>query len=126
MLTMDQKGATAELTIARAAVRLGIDVYRPLQEGGRYDLIFDLGDRLDRVQCKWAPLQDEVVVVRAYSTRRTADGLRRRPCAAGEIDALAAYCPSSTVASTFPPIASAPLCRYSFASPRAGTTRRRG
>ena len=39
-----------------AAIELGIDVYRPLGEGRRYDLIFDFGDRLVRVQCKWAPL----------------------------------------------------------------------
>ena len=61
--------------------------------GERYDLIFDLGDRLDRVQCKWAPLHDDVIVVRVYSSRRTANGLRRRPYASGEIDAVAAYCP---------------------------------
>jgi hypothetical protein len=32
------------------------------------------------------------VVIRAYSNRRTANGLRRRAYVAGEIDALAAYC----------------------------------
>jgi len=93
MLTTDQKGAVAELAIAKAALLRRIDVYRPVQEGGRYDLIFDFGHRIDRVQVKWAPLHDGVVVIRAYSTRRTADGLRRRPYASGEIDAIAAYCP---------------------------------
>src|SRR5262245_3617850 len=89
----DQKGAIAELAIAKTAIASGIDVYRPVREGGRYDLVFDLGTALARVQCKWAPLHGDVVVVRAYSTRRTAEGLRRRPYAASEIDALAAYCP---------------------------------
>ena len=93
VLPTDRKGAIAELAIARAAIELGIDVYRPVGEGTRFDLIFDFGDRLDRVQCKWAPLHGDVIVVRAYSCRRTAAGLRRREYAPGEIDALAAYCP---------------------------------
>ena len=92
-LSSDQKGAIAESAIAHAAVKLGIGVYRPLSDGARYDLIFDFGDRLARVQCKWAPLRGDVVVVRAYSTRRAADGLRRRLYERGEIDALAVYSP---------------------------------
>lgn len=92
-LSTDRKGAVAELAIARAALELGIDVYRPVGEGTRCDLVFDFGDCLERVQCKWAPLHGDVIVVRMYSTRRTAEGLRRRGYAPGEIDALAAYCP---------------------------------
>ena len=92
-LSTDQKGAIAELAIAKAAIALGIGVYRPLSDGERYDLIFDFGGRLDRVQCKWAPLHGDVIVVRSYSNRRTASGLRRRAYTRGEIDALAAYCP---------------------------------
>ncbi len=92
-LSTDQKGAIAELAIAKAAIALGIGVYRPLGDGERYDMIFDFGKHFDRVQCKWAPLHGHVVLVRSYSNRRTANGLRRRPYAPGEIDALAAYCP---------------------------------
>ena len=92
-LTTDQKGAIAETAITHAAVSLGLGVYRPVVEGGRYDLIFDVRGRLLRVQCKYAPLMNGVVVVRIYSTRRTASGLVRRPYTAGEIDAVAAYCP---------------------------------
>jgi hypothetical protein len=92
MFTTDQKGAIAETAIAHAATQLGIDVYRPVGEGGRYDMILDL-DKPTRVQCKWAPLHGEVVVVRCYSTRRTRAGLLRRVYEEGEIDALAAYCP---------------------------------
>jgi hypothetical protein len=93
VLTTDQKGAVTELAIAHAAVKLGIDVYRPVAEGGRYDLIFGVGDQLLRVQCKWAPRHGEVVVVRCYSSRRTRDGLVRRLYTGREIDAFAAYCP---------------------------------
>jgi hypothetical protein len=92
MMTTDQKGGIAELAVALAAVRLGVEVYRPVVEGGRYDLIFTLGSGLVRVQCKWAARDGEVVVVRCYSSRRNREGLVRRKYAPGEIDAFAAYC----------------------------------
>jgi prevent-host-death family protein len=93
-LTTDQKGNIAEAFVIAHAIRLGIEVYRPAGEGGRFDMIFRFGDgRLERVQVKWAPLQGGVVVVRPYSSRRTADGLRSRMYTADEIDAIAAYCP---------------------------------
>jgi hypothetical protein len=65
MLTTDQKGNIAELAIAAAAVKLRVDVYRPLGEGQRYDLIFDVGPRLLRVQCKWATRHGDVIIVGA-------------------------------------------------------------
>ena len=93
LLSTDRKGTIAELAIARAAYEIGIDVYSPMGEGGRYDLIFDFVDRLVRVQCKWARRYGDVIVVRCYSTRRTRNGLVRRPYEPGEVDAFAAYCP---------------------------------
>ena len=92
MLTSDQKGAVAETAIIHAAIKLGISVYTPVAEGGRYDMIFELGSRLVRVQCKWAPRHDNVIVVRCYSNRRSRDGLLRRLYSPDEIDAFAAYC----------------------------------
>ncbi len=92
MLSTDRKGAIAEAEIAAAAIKLGVDVYRPLQEGGRYDLIFDLGGRLLRVQCKWAVRAGDVVVVRCYSSRRAVEGMRVRRYTAAEVDAIVAYC----------------------------------
>jgi hypothetical protein len=73
-------------------VKLGIDVYRSIVEGGRYDLILDIGTRLLRVQCKWAVRHAGVISVRCYSSRRTANGFRVRRYTAEEIDAVAAYC----------------------------------
>jgi PD-(D/E)XK endonuclease len=70
MQTTDQKGAIAEMAIAWEATRQGIEVYRPLSEGGRFDMIFLLGDQLARVQCKWAPRLGDAIVVRCYSCRR--------------------------------------------------------
>jgi PD-(D/E)XK nuclease superfamily protein len=92
MLTTDQKGAIAETAIAHAATALGIEVYRPLAEGGRFDMIFLLGDELVRVQCKWARRQGDVVIVRCYSCRRAREGMRKRLHTPEEIDAFAAYC----------------------------------
>ena len=81
-LTTNQKGAIAETAVVYEATKLRIEVYRPVSEGGRFDLIVDLGERLVRVQC-----------VRYYSARRTRDGVRKRHYTADEIDAFAAYCP---------------------------------
>ena len=92
MLTTDQKGAIAETAIAFAAIKLGIEVYRPIFEGGRYDFIFEAGGALSRIQCKWAALRDDVVDVRCYSSRRTATGIRRRVYTADEVDIIVAYC----------------------------------
>ena len=95
MLTTDQKGNIAELHIAAAAAALGIDVYRPVGEGSRADLLFGMGDLLLRIQCKWAPRQGDVIVVRCYSCRRNREGLVQRKYQPGEIDAFAAYCPET-------------------------------
>ena len=91
VLTTDQKGAIAEQAIALEALKLGIGVYKPLAPE-RYDLIFDLRHELLRVQCKWASCQVDVVIVRCYSCRRSADGLVRSVYGPHEVDALAAYC----------------------------------
>ncbi len=93
-LTTNQKGAIAETAIAHHAVRLGIDVYRPVAEGGRFDLVFAFPDgSLARVQSKSAARRGDIVVVRPYSCRRARDGLRQRAYSAAEIDAVVAYCP---------------------------------
>ena len=92
MLTTNQKGAIAETAVTAAAVRLGIEVYRPVAEHGRYDMIFAFEHELMRVQCKWANRVGDVVVVRTYSCRRTATGMLYRGYTSHEIDAIAAYC----------------------------------
>ena len=90
-MTTDQKGAIAELAVQLAATKLGIDVYRPVAEGGRYDMIFDLNEDLVRVQCKWASRHDNVLIARCYRSRRNRDGLVRRLYTREEIDAFALY-----------------------------------
>jgi PD-(D/E)XK endonuclease len=90
--TPSQKGAIAETAITATAIELGIGVFRPVAEGERYDLIFDLRPRLIRVQCKWAVREGAVVSVRCQSNRRTATGFLARPYTSKEIDGIAAYC----------------------------------
>lgn len=91
-LTTDQKGSIAETAITAQAVRLGIGVLKPLTDGDRYDLVFDLHPQLLRVQCKWGRRSGDVVVVQCNSSRRAPEGFRRRTYSASEIDAIAAYC----------------------------------
>lgn len=92
-MTTDQKGAVAEWSIIAAAVRSGFGVYRPVFDGGRYDLIFEREGTLSRVQCKWAAKTGDVVAVRCYSSCRSAAGYVRHPYTVDEVDAIAAYCP---------------------------------
>ncbi len=92
-LTPTEKGAVAEAKIYAAAVEAGIVVARPLTEGRRYDLIFDIGPRVLRVQCKWAPRKGDVIVVSARTCRYTPSGYVRTTYAATEVDGIAAYCP---------------------------------
>ena len=92
-LTSSQKGGLAELKIAAQAADLGIDVYRPMIDGARCDLIFDTGERLLRIQCKWATRNGDVVVIRLRTCRHTPSrGYLRTTYNAGEIDGIAAYC----------------------------------
>ena len=86
------KGAIAEAAITAAAVELGVVVLRPVIEGRRYDLVFDIEHRLYRVQCKWAPLRGGVVDVRLAGCRHTPRGYVYSTYDASEIDAVAVYC----------------------------------
>ena len=90
-VTTDQKGAIAEACIAAEAIKLGVGVFRPLGDE-RYDLIFDTRPNLLRIQCKWAKRRGNVLIVHCMSSRRTADGFRRRTYSADEVDAIAVYC----------------------------------
>jgi hypothetical protein len=79
------------MAIAHEAARLGIGVSKPLWDL-RYDLIFDTGSELLRVQCKWASKCGEVIVVRLCGARRARSGLLRSFYGPDEVDAFAAYC----------------------------------
>jgi PD-(D/E)XK nuclease superfamily protein len=91
VLSTDQKGAIAETAIIHEATKLGIPVAKPILPVP-YDLIFDLGTRLVRVQCKWANRQGGVVFIRCRRSRRGREGLIQRLYSPVEVDAFAAYC----------------------------------
>jgi hypothetical protein len=86
------KGAIAEAAVAAAAIELGIHVLRPLAEGRRYDLVFDVEGRLLRVQCKWAPRRGDVVVANLQTHRCTPRGYVRTTYTADEVDGFGIYC----------------------------------
>jgi prevent-host-death family protein len=87
------KRNVAELKIAAEAARLGIPVLRPMTEHERYDLVFELGGRFERVQCKSASRRGDVVIVRLVTCRRGPEGFIRTKYTSEDIDAVAAYCP---------------------------------
>ena len=87
----NHKGAVAEAKIAAQAIALGIPVLKPMSEHGRYDLVFDLGTRLLRVQCKWANRKGAVLVVQIGGNYLSPRGYVRSTYSPTEVDAVAAY-----------------------------------
>jgi prevent-host-death family protein len=93
VLTSNDKGNIAEAAIALEAIKLGIDVLKPVAEHGRYDLAFDLTHRILRVQCKWATLIQDTIRVYLTSSWYASQGKQvRTRYAADEVDCVAAYC----------------------------------
>jgi antitoxin (DNA-binding transcriptional repressor) of toxin-antitoxin stability system len=94
VLTTNDKGNIAEAAIALEAIKLGIDVLKPLAEHGRYDLVFDFGTQVMRVQCKWGALDRAagVICVRVGGSRHTPAGYVRSTYSVDEVDAIAVYC----------------------------------
>lgn len=91
-MTTNDKGNVAELAIAKEAAELGLSVLAPLTEHERYDLVLGIGDRLLRVQCKWANRKGDVIYVHLASSRRGPDGYIRSNYSPAEIDAIGIYC----------------------------------
>jgi prevent-host-death family protein len=94
VLSTNQKGGIAETAITAAATKLDIPVLRPVVEHARYDLAFEIGDRLYRVQCKWGGLHEDGAVIRVNLTSSwcTPTGYERRYYTEEEIDLVAVYC----------------------------------
>jgi hypothetical protein len=94
VLTTNQKGLIAETAVIHECAKLGVPVSKPLDDQ-RYDLIFDLGSKLLRVQCKWASREGDVVAIRTRRCRRARKGVIQRSYRPEEIDAVAAFCPET-------------------------------
>jgi hypothetical protein len=95
MLTSTQKGSVTELVIATEAVKAGVGVLRPMVEGGRYDLVFEINGHFVRVQCKTGNLNGDVITASVRTCRHTPNGYVRSTYAASEIDVIAIYCPDN-------------------------------
>ncbi|MEA2364918.1 MAG: hypothetical protein QOI32_430 [Thermoleophilaceae bacterium] len=94
VLSTNQKGGIAETAITAAATKLGIPVLRPVVEHARYDLAFEIGPDILRVQCKWGSLDQDGAVIRVSlrSSWCTPTGYERRQYLPEEIDLVAVYC----------------------------------
>jgi len=92
-LKPSRKGAIAEAAITAEAARLGLDVYRPVIEGCRCDLVLGLRGCLLRIQCKWSRRHGDVVRVMIRTSRHTPAGYVQTTYTEDEIDAVVAYCP---------------------------------
>jgi hypothetical protein len=91
-MTSNQKGTVAETAVIHAAAKLDVPVLKPVNDGLRYDLAFDLGRRILRVQCKWARKRGDCVIVSCRTCRRGPDGFIRGTYSADDVDLIAAYC----------------------------------
>ena len=94
MLSTNQKGGIAETAITAAATKLGIPVFLPVVEHSRADLVFEIEDRLFRVQCKWGALSEDgaIINVALQTNYLTASGYVRTSYTVDEIDLVAVYC----------------------------------
>jgi prevent-host-death family protein len=95
VLSTNRKGAIAETAIAAAATKLGVSVLRPIVDHARYDLAFEIGDRILRVQCKWGRLDEAGAVVQVQlqgSWLSPTAGYVRSSYSEDEIDLVAVYC----------------------------------
>jgi prevent-host-death family protein len=86
------RGTIGEMAIAFEAVQLGVEVFKPLSEHSRCDLIFGIADRLYRVQCKSARLSGDVLQINLVSSWHTPQGYVRNKYTAAEVDLIAAHC----------------------------------
>lgn len=86
------RGTIGEMAIALEAVRLGVDVFQPCSEHSRSDLVFGIGERLYRVQCKSARRNGEVLFIALVSSWHTPGGYVRNKYSPSEVDLVAAYC----------------------------------
>jgi prevent-host-death family protein len=94
VLSANHKGNIAEAAIAFEAIKLGIEILKPVAEHGRYDLVLDCGNRLLRVQCKWGSLDRDlgVICIRVGGSRHTPRGYVTSTYSADEVDAVGVYC----------------------------------
>ncbi len=105
-MTTAQKGDIAWLKVVERSVKKGWLASRPIQESGRYDLILDDGERLYRVQVKYADghSPNSKGVARCQLTRNNGSGVNKnRKYSSEEVDAVVVYVPRANSICWFPP-----------------------
>jgi hypothetical protein len=95
MSSTTHKGSITEMVIATEALKAGVCVLRPMAEGGRYDLAFEISGRFVRVQCKTGTLNGDVITASTRTCRHTPRGYVRTTYDSSEVDAIAIYCPDN-------------------------------
>jgi prevent-host-death family protein len=89
----NHKGNAAELAIAAEAAKLGLEVYYPLTEHGRCDLILGIAGMPCRVQCKWGARVGEKIQVRLRTSHHSPTrGYVIKTYDRSEIDLVAVHC----------------------------------
>ena len=120
-MNSNHRGAIAEAAIAYEAAKAGVEVLRPVAEHCRYDLVFDIGASLLKVQCKSAYRRGAVLCVNLTSSWHTPGGCVPTRYEADELDLVGVHCPKRARAiwslSSSWPVSP----RFSFDSPHPGT-----
>ncbi len=86
------KGEEATLRVALHAIQKGVQVSRPVMEGGRYDLVLDLGGTLFKVQVKYAG-QASNGAIKVVTASTSSRGRRGKKYEDYEVDFILAYSP---------------------------------
>jgi hypothetical protein len=89
----NRTGNVAEAAIVFAAVEAGLTVSKPVVEHSRYDLVIEIGGRLQRVQCKSGSLSADgcTIIVKLASCRFGPHGRTTTLYRSGEIDLVGVY-----------------------------------
>ena len=92
-LTRNEKGAAAEAVVEAEAIKRGIVVYRPSSGHSRADLIFEIDNRLWRVQVKHAHLNGaaDVLIVNTSGSYLSPKGYVLSTYSEEEIDLLGVW-----------------------------------
>lgn len=115
-LTPSAIGERAEAAVLHALVQHGYDVYLPFGGSGRCDLVFEDGERLQRVQCKNGRLVGDVITFRTSSNTNNAPRDY-----AGQVEYFGVYCPAlGTVYLVPADIGTTRACQLRLTEPRNG------
>jgi hypothetical protein len=100
------KGDIAEQAVVLQALKRGWGVLRPVGDRLPYDLVFDIGDRLVKIQVKaaWLDLPSGNYVVDNRRTKTNRRQMLRTPYQTSDFDFAIAYIQELTVFYIFPSV----------------------